>query len=246
MKIFVLMASFLLSMSSMAATAQAFRSHDLGCELVDVDSGRVFNWKRIPIVPSAKNPIVALLSYGNVTGSVRDFPGSIPAERQIELILDYWSPNRRGQDYSSRIYRLDQADIKHPVASVYLEGSIQDFGESYTLRCFVVPPKVEVESVDLSTTLLTALSVVTYEYGSGQASSYCDGNSGWYCLDQVKQRARQEAVRNAEWSCSAKRGQADALLPNCNDFCTPYSLPPSSPSQVVSCSSNCTIRCTIP
>jgi hypothetical protein len=89
-------------------------------------------------------------------------------------------------------------------------------------------------------------TTVSFEYGSGHANSYCDGNMGWYCLDQVKLRAQQEATRNAEWACQSKRGKADTFLPTCNDLCTPFSIPPDASLTFVSCNSTCSIRCTLP
>lgn len=85
-----------------------------------------------------------------------------------------------------------------------------------------------------------------YIYTSGRGTGFCDGNGmSWYCYDQIKNQAKQEAVRNAHYSCSAKSGQLDEYSAYCNYFCSPFSIPQGDPTQYVQCSADCNSRCVI-
>jgi hypothetical protein len=84
-----------------------------------------------------------------------------------------------------------------------------------------------------------------YISGSGHASSFCQGGPmSYFCMDQVKDSSRRDAVRDATWTCQSRQGSADTFSATCNDFCTPFSIPEGQ-NQYVSCQSNCTIRCEI-
>ena len=93
---------------------------------------------------------------------------------------------------------------------------------------------------------IVPLATVTYEYGSGTESGYCDGTFAWSCMEQLKTRARDRASNDGRWRCGMRGGKADTFYPSCNDNCTPFSIPPDAKMQYVSCTSNCTIRCEVP
>ena len=90
-------------------------------------------------------------------------------------------------------------------------------------------------------------STITYITGYGSDSGFCDGNSGsYFCVDQIKRRAQQDATRDAEWTCQMRQGTAEYFSAMCSDSWSPNYIPPDSGQQYVSCRSNCSIRCIIP
>ncbi|MBC7741077.1 MAG: hypothetical protein H7061_02690, partial [Bdellovibrionaceae bacterium] len=89
-------------------------------------------------------------------------------------------------------------------------------------------------------------TTVEYIYSSGRGTGFCDGSGmAWYCYDQIKDRAKQDAVRSAYYTCSNKKGRIDEYLASCNYFCTPFSIPQGDHTQFVQCSANCNTRCEI-
>lgn len=84
--------------------------------------------------------------------------------------------------------------------------------------------------------------------GTGTASGFCDGSpSGYWCMDSVKQRARQDAINQAEFNCRVHNGQPEgAFTASCYpEYCSPFSIPMNAPAQMVSCRSDCNIRCEV-
>lgn len=83
-----------------------------------------------------------------------------------------------------------------------------------------------------------------YLYTSGQYTGFCDGGGmSWFCIDQLKQKANEDAVRQAEFRCSMNHGKLDRFSASCNGYCNPFSIPQGQHSQFVSCNSNCSTRC---
>ncbi len=100
-------------------------------------------------------------------------------------------------------------------------------------------------------TVLMSVSVfarMEYMRGSGSAGSFCDGSSsGYWCVDNIKQQARRDAINRAEFDCRIRQGTAQpSYTASCGlEYCSPNYIPPSSPSQYVSCRSECNLGCEI-
>jgi hypothetical protein len=93
---------------------------------------------------------------------------------------------------------------------------------------------------------VSAFATLYMATGSGSASGFCDGNSGFWCMDSIKQRAHQDAVNQAQFNCSVHNGQAASYTASCySEYCSPFSIPPNSPSQMVSCQSQCQLQCEV-
>jgi hypothetical protein len=93
---------------------------------------------------------------------------------------------------------------------------------------------------------LTAFAQTEYLYTNGRGTGFCDGGpQSWFCYDQIKDRAKHDAVQNAYYTCSGKHGHLDNYSSTCNYFCSPFSVPPEQVAQFVQCSSSCTTRCVI-
>jgi hypothetical protein len=97
----------------------------------------------------------------------------------------------------------------------------------------------------------TAQSVVvdgtTTLFTSGTGFGMCDGSpSGYFCVQQIKQQAEDQAQNQALIQCQLQRGQLEQFSGICNDFCSPFNIPPGSRMQSVNCNANCTYRCDIP
>lgn len=131
------------------------------------------------------------------------------------------------------------------LSSGELRGTVRDTAtvapderKFVSLRCFVRDTQAE-SGIQVNST-------TSYENGRGMANGFCDGSMGSYCIDQVKARAKEAATRDARWTCEMRHGRADTMFPSCYDNCSPFSIPPGAPSQMVSCSANCSVRCEIP
>jgi hypothetical protein len=95
---------------------------------------------------------------------------------------------------------------------------------------------------------VSALATVYTASGNGNASGFCDGSpSGYWCLDSIKQRARQDALNQADLNCHIHNGVTQpSYTASCySEYCSPFSIPPNSPSQMVSCQSQCQIGCDV-
>lgn len=208
-------------------------TRSLVCEMKDLATGRVVDQNTAEISPGSQAPVLLLLGYGALMGTVRDTAGASENERKIELRLSYQAGASYGTAEANRSYQLDQIREDISVADVNLEEP--NYQKPISLQCFI-HSRAEFQT----------LSTTSYENGRGNASAFCDGNMGSFCIDQVKSRARDAAVRDAQWTCEMRRGRADTLFPSCYDTCSPFSIPPGAPSQMVSCSANCSVRCEIP
>jgi hypothetical protein len=81
-------------------------------------------------------------------------------------------------------------------------------------------------------------------YGSGTATGFCSGTMGQFCLDQIHDRAEQQAQEQASFSCQSEQGTVGPL--NCFTSCNPPFLTPENVNQFVSCNSNCNGTCETP
>lgn len=213
----------------------------LTCELSYRGTGRILDGDEAPVpAPSAEQePILFLLSYGEMIGTVKDSPAldqngtPLANERSLELTLKHDSGNEWGVSRATARYRLDQTDLTAPLAEATL--ATPRWGREMALRCFLV-----------SASPVSARGTTTTEYGRGDASGTCDGSNGHFCIDQLKRRARDEASRDAAWQCQLRGGRADSWSASCHESCNPFSLPYDAPPQTVRCSSNCSVRCERP
>lgn len=82
--------------------------------------------------------------------------------------------------------------------------------------------------------------------GSGSESSYCNANSGSYCIDNIKRRAEQDATFAAERTCEfSHRGRALRYTVSHSTFCNPSYLPPNHDGTWVRCNSNASMQCEV-
>jgi len=99
--------------------------------------------------------------------------------------------------------------------------------------------------------ILMSVSVwatMQYSNGYGSASGFCDGSpSGYWCMDNVKQNARRDALSQAEMNCRIHNGTPQpSYTASCySEYCSPFSIPTNAPSQWVSCRSDCSLGCEI-
>lgn len=98
-------------------------------------------------------------------------------------------------------------------------------------------------------TILLSLSVearTVRASGSGSSSSYCNANSGSYCLDSVERRAEQDATYAAERSCEfTYRGRALRYTASYSTYCNPSYLPPRHDGTWVRCNSTASMQCEV-
>ncbi|KYG64135.1 hypothetical protein AZI86_12975 [Bdellovibrio bacteriovorus] len=93
---------------------------------------------------------------------------------------------------------------------------------------------------------LTAEARMVRVSGSGAGSSYCNANSGSYCIDSVKRRAEQDAGYAAERSCEfTYRGRALRYTTSYSTSCNPSYLPPRHDGTWVRCNSNSSMQCEV-
>ena len=98
---------------------------------------------------------------------------------------------------------------------------------------------------------LMSVSVWATRYtasGNGRASGFCDGSaSSYWCMDGLKQRARQDALNQADLNCRIHNGQTEpSYTASCySEYCSPFSIPVNAPSQMVTCQSQCQIGCEV-
>jgi hypothetical protein len=84
-----------------------------------------------------------------------------------------------------------------------------------------------------------------YVNGSYTNVGTCYGNDYW-CIDRIKDGARQNALQDASWHCQMQHGTLDQFSAYYSDFCNPSMLPPGNNSTFVSCRSDVQARCQIP
>lgn len=94
--------------------------------------------------------------------------------------------------------------------------------------------------------LAFAVPTRIYVTGDGRQSSYCNANSGYFCLDNIKRQAQADAERDARWSCEmSHRGRALTFTASTNTNCNPSYLPPNHNGTWVNCSAQCRMQCEV-
>lgn len=224
--------SFLILLAGLSGTG-AWAARNLSCELADLATQRVIE-RKVSEIGAA--PILLLFSHGSMTGTVRDLPADAETGRSIQLQLSHRQGRVEGVAYAFGSYFPDQEPSADPIAEARLDEPV--FRRTISLRCFLQV----VELKELS----KALSTITYEWGYGIASGWCDARSSWFCVDDVKRRARDQAARDGQWRCEMRQGRADTFMPSCQDNCTPFLIPDDGRQHLVNCSTNCSVRCEIP
>ncbi|KYG61113.1 hypothetical protein [Bdellovibrio bacteriovorus] len=82
--------------------------------------------------------------------------------------------------------------------------------------------------------------------GRGSENSFCNANSGSFCLSNAKNRAEQDAERDARWTCEmSHRGRALSYTAFCSTYCNPNYLPPRHDGTWVNCRSDCRMDCEV-
>lgn len=103
------------------------------CELVDLSRSRILERRQALINPKSSKAILMLMGgNSDVTGTVRDFPGSDSVSRRLEITLQ-GTHGFGGHSFSRVSYRLDQAVTNQSLGEAQLSG---DFTE-LLLRCFL-------------------------------------------------------------------------------------------------------------
>ncbi len=212
------------------------------CELLDSASNRVLARKETAIAFDSKDPVLFLFSRGPLLGTVRDLPGLEPKHRELELSLSFRSGTETSEVHALARYELNQPDSRAPLAEVRHISSSPGItlGQMTDLRCFLMGGSTE--------TLLprSAMSSISYEYGSGSSWGICSGTDYWFCSDRLKREAREDAIQQARFRCEIRQGRADTWSAHCNESCFPISISPDSPPQNIRCSADCNVRCETP
>ena len=79
---------------------------------------------------------------------------------------------------------------------------------------------------------------------SGSERSFCNANSGSFCLDSIKRRAQDNAATQVQRDCEFNhRGRALRYTLSYSTFCNPATLPPRHDGVWVSCNSTAYIQC---
>ena len=82
--------------------------------------------------------------------------------------------------------------------------------------------------------------------GSGYATGFCRGDGfGNYCMNQLVDRAQDDATRNADMQCRMKQGTLLSYTRSCYTNCSPPYLQPNQDTYV-NCNSDCRYECQLP
>ncbi len=82
--------------------------------------------------------------------------------------------------------------------------------------------------------------------GRGQDNSYCNANSGSFCLNRVKMQASNDAERDARWTCEQNhRGRSLTFTTQISTYCNPNYLPPQHNGTWVNCRAEARMQCEI-
>ena len=96
----------------------------------------------------------------------------------------------------------------------------------------------------ISIIALPAFARITYVTGNGQASEVCSaGPIGDSCIRDVKTRAENDGIRDADWNCQENQGQSQTYTAICNSSCFPNYIPPNNGPTTVRCNATCTMQC---
>ena len=81
--------------------------------------------------------------------------------------------------------------------------------------------------------------------GTGRSSGFCrDDGFATFCMNQLEDRAKQDAARDADLQCRIRQGTLLQYTASCYAICNPRFLPPNQ-NTYVSCSANCRYNCDI-
>lgn len=81
--------------------------------------------------------------------------------------------------------------------------------------------------------------------GSGNYGGVCLGDSfSRMCVDRIKDRAEDEAQRDADFQCRMRNGHLQSYG-SCNTYCNPFFIPEDFLSHYVNCRSDCRFNCEI-
>lgn len=81
--------------------------------------------------------------------------------------------------------------------------------------------------------------------GSGYSSGFCRGDGfATYCMNQLVDRAQEDATRNAEMQCRMKQGTLLTYTRSCYQNCSPSFLQPDQ-NTYVNCNADCRFDCNI-
>lgn len=82
--------------------------------------------------------------------------------------------------------------------------------------------------------------------GRGQENSYCNANSGSFCLNRVKSQASNDAERDARWTCEqTHRGRSLIFTIQISTYCNPNYLPPQHNGTWVNCRAEARMQCEV-
>lgn len=82
--------------------------------------------------------------------------------------------------------------------------------------------------------------------GRGTESTYCNANSGAFCLNNVKTQASNAAERDARWRCEqTHRGRSLTFTMQVSTYCSPNYLPPRHDGTWVNCRAEARMQCEI-
>jgi len=82
--------------------------------------------------------------------------------------------------------------------------------------------------------------------GRGSERSFCNANSGYFCLDSIKRRSQDDAREDARRVCELNyRGRAQTYTASYSSFCNPNSLPPNHDGVWVRCDSTANMQCEV-
>lgn len=81
--------------------------------------------------------------------------------------------------------------------------------------------------------------------GRGSASGYCNTNSGAYCLDGIKRRAEQDALRDAQRTCEFNYRGRPGFYASYSSICNPPRLPINHDGTSVNCNSSSSLNCEV-
>jgi hypothetical protein len=79
--------------------------------------------------------------------------------------------------------------------------------------------------------------------GRGIERSFCNANSGNFCLTNIKRRAEQTAGRDAQSVCERNRGRALTYTTSYSSYCNPSYLPGNHDGVYVRCESSARMQC---
>lgn len=92
--------------------------------------------------------------------------------------------------------------------------------------------------------LMSLASFMTVD-GRGSSSGFCYESQFYFCKAEIIDRAKREALRDADFRCQMYKGRIDSFSGICSDFCSPLSPPNPGTSAPfsVSCQVSCDYRC---